>query len=220
MLCVTKMAAEKSSLADKWKALVQLAKVHEAKLHEYIHIGRAKGETNYNIQVVGKTDSECRDILKGVEIYSEILEKITEIVWGEARGLKISCAAPEDHQLWGDAGTHSSEEALRQVAWEQFYPEIRQQVVAELNASGGPPDESQMAAKLLGELKRSQQNAEIEEKINLIGRGNQELTVALKTWEKLLKFVENRDTKKLDALAQDMASKMREFIRILIKLEE
>ncbi len=212
--------ANASLLAEKWQALVQMSKVHEPKLHDYIHIGRAKGETNYNIQVVGRTEKDCEQILRGVKVFSDLLEKLTEMTWGESKGLKVAQADPGDLSLWDDkTEALGGDEELRRMAWEQFYPEIRQQVVKELG-DAQPVDESEIAAKLLERLKKSGENAEIEERINLIGRGNQELTVALKTWEKLLKFAEHRDMKKLDALAKEIDGKLREFLRTLMKLEK
>jgi hypothetical protein len=215
------MTGKDSSLAEKWLALVQLAKVHEAKLHEHIRVSRAKSETAYNIQLVGRTASESQDILRGVKIYGDILEKLTEIVWGEAKGLKVARAAPEDYWLWGDEGnTGSVSETQRREAWQQLYPEVKNQVLAELRVSGGLLDEGAIAAKLLEELKKSQSNAELQEKINLLGRGNQELTLALKTWEKMLKFVEHRDNKRLAPLVEEMIDKMQHYMKTLIKLEE
>ena len=213
--------AKESSLAERWHALVQLAKVHEPKLHGYIHVGRVKSETNYNIQVVGKTEEDTQQILRGVKVFGDLLEKLTEMAWGESKGIKVAAADPGDLDLWAEpVGDLDADEELRRVAWEKFYPEIRQQVAEEMESAGTVPDESAIAARLLEEMKRNREHAEIEERIALIGRGNEELTIALKTWEKLLKFVENRDLKKLDALAREMDEKMTGFLRTLMKLEK
>ena len=211
----------KSSLAEKWQAVLQLAKVHEPKLYDYIRSGRAKGETHYNIQVVGKSEQDCEQLQRGVKVFADLLDKLVEMVWGESKGIKVAQADGGDFSLWEEeAGGGMSDEELRRLAWERFYPEIRQQAAAELQGAGQLVDEGKMAARLLEELKSNQENAEIEEKINLIGRGNQELTVALKTWEKVLKFIEHRDMKKLDALANELDDKLREFLKTLTKLEK
>ena len=69
-------------------------------------------------------------------------------------------------------------------------------------------------------MKRKQENAEIQEKINLVGRGNEELTRAVKTWEKLYKFVEHKDAEKLALLAQQLEEHLSAFHRTVLKLEK